>query len=146
LRLTPQSFDWRALIVATGPPGGAQAERAALRWWLSNVAKIQCGLQGWKRHKVYPDFVVGVLSAEGQTRTVVMEAKGLHLAGADTTYKQALPERLTRAFGDERGIGAGRLELAVADTEDVVCDLVFDQGWRGTAEKRWFSASDAERG
>ena len=113
-------------------------ERAALRWWHRNVAKTQYGLQGWRRHKVYPDFIFGLCSAEGQTRTVVMETKGLHLDGSDSAYKQALLQRLTEAFRDERFTGAGTLALAGAEREDLVCDLVFDAAWRGAVEKRYF--------
>ncbi|WP_374595091.1 DEAD/DEAH box helicase family protein [Aquabacterium sp.] len=115
-------------------------ERHALRWWHRNVAKAQYGLQGWKRHKVYPDFVFGVLQQDGHTRTVVMETKGMHLEGSgDTRYKQALLARLTEAFRDERFSRAGELALASRQHEDVVCDLVFDQGWRGVLEQRYFS-------
>ncbi|MFC7459510.1 DEAD/DEAH box helicase family protein [Hydrogenophaga defluvii] len=116
-------------------------QKAALRWWHRNVAKSQYGLQGWKRHKVYPDFVFGVVNQNGQTRTVVMETKGLQLEGnADTSYKQALLERLTRAFKDERFSRAGELTLEGQDRSEVVCDLVFEGDWRGTLEHRYFAA------
>lgn len=115
-------------------------QKAALRWWHRNVARTQYGLQGWKRQKVYPDFVLALVTQNGQSRTVVMETKGLHLEGfSDTTYKQALLERLTAAFQDERLARAGELVLESAEKADVVCDLVFDQNWPGTLEQRYFS-------
>jgi len=117
-------------------------QKAALRWWHRNVARTQYGLQGWKRHKVYPDFVFGVVNQNGQTRTVVMETKGLQFEGnADTSYKQALLARLTQAFKDERFSRAGELTLQGQDRADVVCDLVFEGDWRGTLEHRYFSAA-----
>ncbi|MDP2417409.1 MAG: DEAD/DEAH box helicase family protein [Hydrogenophaga sp.] len=116
-------------------------QKAALRWWHRNVARTQYGLQGWKRHKVYPDFVFGVVNHNGQTRTVVMETKGLQLEGnADTSYKQALLARLTQAFKDERFSQVGELTLENQDHTEVVCDLVFEGDWRGTLEHRYFSA------
>ena len=130
---TPDMNDFEAQFA------GYLDERAALRWWHRNVAKTQYGLQGWKRHRVYPDFVFGVLTRDGATRTVVMETKGMHLAGStDTTYKQALLRKLTAAFADERGRAAGQLVLAGAEAQ-VVCDLVFGEAWRGSLEHRYFS-------
>ena len=52
---------------------------------------------------------------------------------------QRLLARLTEAFRDERFSRAGELALASRQHEDVVCDLVFDQGWRGMLEQRYFS-------
>ena len=116
-------------------------EKSALRWWHRNVAKTQYGLQGWKRHKTYPDFVFGVLKEGNATRTVVMETKGLHLQGStDTDYKRVLLDRLSTAFSDERLTAVGELELTHTDRADVVCDLVFDQGWKGVVEQRYFNA------
>lgn len=115
-------------------------QKAALRWWHCNVARTQYGLQGWKRHKVYPDFVFGIVNHSGKSRTVAMETKGLQLEGnTDTAYKQALLERLTRAFKDERFAKAGELTLTGKDRLDLVCDLVFDGDWRGTLDHRYFS-------
>jgi type III restriction enzyme len=112
--------------------------QAALQWWHRNVAKAQYGLQGWKRHKVYPDFVFAKLDTDGATRLVVLETKGLHLAGSnDTDYKQRLLERLSEAFRDERTMRAGELEL-MHDEERLVCDMVFDAAWRGSIAARYF--------
>ena len=112
--------------------------QAALQWWHRNVAKSQYGLQGWKRNKVYPDFVFARLGDAGDARLVVLETKGLHLAGSnDTLYKQALLERLTQAFADESLARVGGLEL-VGQAQSVQCDLVFDGDWKGTLNARQF--------
>ncbi|MDO8439887.1 MAG: DEAD/DEAH box helicase family protein, partial [Polaromonas sp.] len=117
--------------------------QAALRWWHRNVAKSQYGLQGWKRNKVYPDFVFARLTEQGGQKLVVLETKGLHLAGSsDTAYKQLLLQRLTEAFADESLIPAGGLEL-VGQAQSVVCDLVFDGDWRGTLNARQFQSEVA---
>lgn len=116
--------------------------KAALRWWHRNVAKTQYGLQGWKRHKVYPDFVFAYVTGSGRGRTVLLETKGLHLKGADDTqYKQRLLERLSSAFRDDRLGKVGELALASADGTDLVCELLFDEStWENTLEKRFFTA------
>ncbi len=113
--------------------------QSAVRWWHRNVARSQYGLQGWKRNKVYPDFVFAQVSGAGASRLVVLETKGLHLAGsADTDYKQKLLERLTQAYSDQSLARVGELEL-VGERQTVVCDLVLDQAWRSTMNTRYFS-------
>lgn len=109
--------------------------QSTLQWWHRNVAKAQYGLQGWKRHKVYPDFVFARLDGEQRSRMVVMETKGLHLAGSDdTNYKRSLLQHLTNAFRDERFTKAGTLLLEGGETS-LVCDLMIGQAWEGAAAK-----------
>lgn len=116
--------------------------QAALRWWHRNVAKTQYGLQGWKRNKVYPDFVFAYMTQHGEARTVVLETKGLQLKGSDdTAYKQALLQRLSDVFADKRLLRAGELKLEEANAASVSCDLLFDEAaWRNTLNARYFSA------
>ena len=66
--------------------------REAVTWWHRMVARHDYALQGWRRHRVYPDFVVCVAEGEGDRRKVlVLETKGLHLAGnLDSDYKERL--------------------------------------------------------
>lgn len=118
-------------------------QQGALRWWHRNVARRQLGLQGWKRHKVYPDFVFGLSASDGRMRTVLLETKGAHLAGEDTQYKQRLLAQLSAAFKDARFERVGELTLAPAERQEVACDLVFDQDWRGSLNGRWFSGEPA---
>jgi type III restriction enzyme len=116
--------------------------QAALRWWHRNVAKAQYGLQGWKRNKVYPDFVFARVTNDGLQKLVVLETKGLHLAGNnDTEYKQKLLARLSHVFADESTASVGGLEL-VGLAQSVVCDLVFEGDWRGTLNARQFAQLD----
>jgi type III restriction enzyme len=112
--------------------------QAALRWWHRNVARTQYGLQGWQRHKVYPDFVFATAERDGQEMVVVMETKGAHLQNDDTTYKRALLERLRGMFRDERLTPAGSLALESPGGARLTCDLVFDEAWRGELATRYF--------
>lgn len=72
---------------------------SAVAWWHRFAARQDYGLQGWKRHRVYPDFVVCVERGKGNARRVLaLETKGLQLAGnADTQYKEKLFETLETA-------------------------------------------------
>jgi len=60
-------------------------------WWYRNLVGAQCfSIQGYKRNKIYPDFVV----QQGHNKkpvasVVVVESKGKHLKGSeDTKYKR----------------------------------------------------------
>ncbi len=113
-------------------------QQAAVHWWHRNVARTQVGLQGWKRQKVYPDFVFAMNDVAGRRQLVLLETKGLHLANEDSAYKQALLHALGAAYRDERWHKVGSLELQGAGAEHLVCDLVFDANWRGALSKRLF--------
>lgn len=116
--------------------------KQAVHWWHRNVARTQYGLQGWKRHKVYPDFVFALVNPGAGQRLVLIETKGAHLGGSDDTgYKAALLARLEQAFRDARWASVGELALAdAADRTVLSCDLLLDTAWLGALEARHFAA------
>lgn len=74
---------------------------SAVRWWHRNgTGRGSSGLRGWRRGNVYPDFLLAATRDENsRERVVVLETKGVHLAGnEDTEYKRALLEKLTASF------------------------------------------------
>jgi type III restriction enzyme len=114
--------------------------QSALKWWHRNVARTQYGLQGWRRDKVYPDFVFAKLEADASQTLVVMETKGLQLKNTeDTVYKQKLLARLSEMYRSGGLQRAGELALVSAQGTRVVCDLVFGEEWRGALGSRYFS-------
>lgn len=76
-------------------------EERALQWW-HRVAARQRGeyyLQGWKRGRIYPDFVAMANEIDGVTHVLIFDTKGEHLAGnLDTEYKRKVLETLESAF------------------------------------------------
>jgi type III restriction enzyme len=113
--------------------------RAALRWWHRNVARAGYGLQGWRRNRVYPDFVFMKTEQDGSDTLVVMETKGAHLGNEDTDYKRAFLAELETAWRDDRLQQAGELELVSGSGDRLLCRLVFDQNWRNTLETEVFA-------
>ena len=113
--------------------------REALRWWHRNVARSGYGLQGWRRARVYPDFVFVKTDRDGGDTMVVMETKGVHLANEDTDYKRRLLEKLQSAFEDRRMHPAGELELVSEGGLRLVCGLVFDENWKNEVEQGVFA-------
>jgi type III restriction enzyme len=103
---------------------------SALKWWHRNVARSHYSVQGWRREKIYPDFIFAVRHGERDNKLVVLEMKGKHLAGNDDTeYKKAVLRLMTDAFSVEHVSRVGELELVVEDGTTIQCDLVLMPEW-----------------
>jgi type III restriction enzyme len=102
---------------------------AALNWWHRNVARRQYGLQGWRRGKIYPDFIFAVDRVSGGQRLVVLETKGDHLDNPDTAYKKAVLEFMTENFAWDKTPPSGTLELVKDNGETVECGLIMMSEW-----------------
>ena len=100
-------------------------EERALQWW-HRVAARQRGeyyLQGWKRGRIYPDFVAMTNEIAGVTRVLIFDTKGEHLAGnLDTEYKQKVLETLEGAFNT-----AGRMVVRDGPKRQGIFQLVFSE-------------------
>ena len=100
-------------------------EERALQWW-HRVAARQKGeyyLQGWKRGRIYPDFVAMTNEVAGVTRVLIFDTKGEHLAGnLDTEYKRKVLETLEGAFDT-----AGRMIVLDGPRRQGIFQLVFSE-------------------
>lgn len=101
-----------------------------LKWWHRNVARHQYGLQGWKRGKVYPDFIFAISAKENLSRMVVLETKGDQLDNLDTAYKRELLSVMTDAFAWDTTVPAGTLNLIKDSGETVECALILMSEWK----------------
>ncbi len=63
-----------------------------LLFWYRNIPKQDYGIQGWRKHRVFADFIFTDKSnGNGFNRVFVVETKGLHLKDNDkTTYLKKL--------------------------------------------------------
>lgn len=103
----------------------------ALRWWHRNVARSHYALQGWRREKVYPDFIFAMNNNGTDNRVVVLEMKGKHLAGnEDTEYKKAVLRLMSEAFVEDKMSHVGELDLIIENGTRVECDLVLIPEWK----------------
>ena len=100
-------------------------EERALQWW-HRVAARQRGeyyLQGWKRGRIYPDFVAMTNEIAGVPRVLIFDTKGEHLAGnLDTEYKRKVLETLEGAFNT-----AGRMVVRDGPRQQGIFQLVFSE-------------------
>lgn len=100
-------------------------EQKALKWW-HRVAARQRGeyfLQGWKRGRIYPDFVALASRGDDEKRVLIFDTKGEHLSGnRDTEYKKKVLETLEGAFN-----AVGRVNVREGTTITGVFELVFEK-------------------
>ncbi len=99
-----------------------------LTWWHRHVARTQYGIQGWRKGKIYPDFIFTV--GEPGNRIVVLETKGDYLDNLDTDYNREVLSFLSGNFAWDDYTPAGELELVVEDGQSVQCALVLMSEWR----------------
>lgn len=107
----------------------------ALRWWHRNVAQQQYALQGWRKNKIYPDFIFAVDGDGGSERIMILETKGDHLDNPDTKYKHKVMEACANAYRIEEVTSSGELELVVDGDVSVRCDLIFEGQWESDLSK-----------
>ena len=101
-------------------------EHKALRWW-HRVAVRQQGdyyLRGWKRDRIWPDFVAMGGETDGKPHVLVFETKGAHLRGSpDTDYKERVLETLQNAYNNygnmtvREGPAKGTFKLVFSEDE-----------------------------
>ena len=102
----------------------------ALTWWHRNVARAQYGIQGWKKGKIYPDFIFAVRTDGGANRITVLETKGDHLDNLDTAYKREVLSFLSSSFAWDDSTPVGELELVTDNGQTVECALVLMSEWK----------------
>lgn len=101
-----------------------------LNWWHRNVARSQYGIQGWRKAKIYPDFIFAVRE-EGKAATItVLETKGDQLDNLDTAYKREVLDFLSGQFRWDETAPVGELELVKNNSETVKATLVLFSEWK----------------
>lgn len=100
-----------------------------LIWWHRNVARTQYGIQGWKKAKIYPDFIFAVQKDGESSRITVLETKGDQLDNLDTAYKRDALSFLSEHFQWDATTPVGELEL-VSNGETVEGTLILMSEWQ----------------
>lgn len=103
-------------------------EQEKLLWWYRNMSRQDYHIQGWKRNKIYPDFVAADKhEAKDDYGTVyVLETKGIYLRNEDTKYKQDV-------FALCNELGAKKAWKELFDEfpdHDFEFQVVFEDEWR----------------
>jgi type III restriction enzyme len=105
----------------------------AIDWWYRNVVRGDgYGLQGWRKNRAYPDFILAQTRDEHR-HWVVLETKGDQLSGnLDTNYKDELMQRLVAAYQDQQYLASvGELEI-LDGNETFDCRIILETGWESS--------------
>ncbi|ORE90873.1 DEAD/DEAH box helicase family protein [Aurantimonas sp. 22II-16-19i] len=105
-------------------------EAKTLKWWHRNVAARQYGIPGWRRGRIYPDFIFASQQSGKGSRLVVLETKGDQLDNLDTAYKRELLDVLSDNFAWDTTTPAGTLAMTTTNGETVECALVLMSEWK----------------
>ncbi len=105
-------------------------QKKAIQWWHRVAAKQGYFLQGWRRERVYPDFVACVQHHKnGPQRIHVLETKGLQLKGnPDTEYKQELLKTLETAY--RNATVHGKMDVAYGTNKTMSFTMLFENSWK----------------
>lgn len=106
----------------------------ALLWWHRNVARTQYGIQGWKRAKIYPDFIFAIEREGKGKRITALETKGDQLDNLDTAYKREALSFLSAHFKWDDVTPVGQLEL-VNEGETFDATLILLSEWKSRLPK-----------
>ena len=104
-------------------------EQEKLLWWYRNLAKQDYYVQGWKKHKIYPDFIFANTDDKKQddyNQVYVVETKGLHLKNEDTDYKKNVFDFCNR-LGQQKDWRELNLEFA---EKRIQFQVIFEDEWR----------------
>ncbi len=95
----------------------------AISWWHRIAAKQEYAIQGWRRHKVYPDFI----ACRTDKKLLILETKGIHLKGnEDTNYKK----RLLYAIENTYRSAIDRGEMKTIGEPPATYRILFENNWR----------------
>jgi type III restriction enzyme len=111
--------------------------QSAVTWWYRNLVRSNAyGLQGWRRHRIYPDLIFAQEKDGDVERWVVIETKGDHLSGnIDSEYKKDVFEKLTEAYPKRVG-EIGQLTLFEKQAE-YRCVMVMEASWERELKERF---------
>lgn len=99
-------------------------QKDILEWWFrNNVSSNSYSIQGWRRHRVYPDFIA---LRQGPPIVYVLETKGVHLKNPDTDYKKQLFELCNE---QSQPTPWSEIEQDFSDHE-VTFQIVFEDEWQ----------------
>lgn len=107
-----------------------------VQWWHRLAVRgTEYSVQGWKREKIFPDFLVKLEAGkDGVERLYFVESKGDHLEGnKDTKYKQELFNTINAVVGSNIK-PKGEVEL-IDGKENISFHMVFENEWENELNK-----------
>lgn len=104
-----------------------------LLWWYRNIARVGYYVQGWKKNKIYPDFVYAEKNENKFKKIHILETKGLHLQNEDTQYKKDI-FTLCNELGRE--ITWSELGLELENEKEIEFQVLYSNEWENEINKQ----------
>jgi type III restriction enzyme len=104
-------------------------EQERLLWWYRNLSKQDYYVQGWKKYRIYPDFIFSDTNEQNQddyNKVYVRETKGLHLKNEDTDYKKNVFDFCNK-LGHQKDWQELNLEFG---TNRIEFQVIFEDEWK----------------
>ena len=109
-------------------------QKEAFQWWHRVAARQGYYLQGWRRDRVYPDFIACLERGKNKPeRLIIFETKGLHLKGnTDTKYKKDLLKTLEAAY--HNSTDRGEFTAQLPNEKPMSFRLLFEDNWKASVD------------
>lgn len=106
--------------------------QSAVKWWHRIAVKQDYFLQGWRRDRIYPDFLACLQRREDSPqRLIIFETKGQHLSGnSDTQYKEKVFKILEGVY--ENTTDCGTMTAVAPDGQSMSFRMLFENTWKET--------------
>jgi len=104
-------------------------EQERLLWWYRNLSKQDYYVQGWKKYKIYPDFIFSDVNEQNRddyNKVFVVETKSLHLKNEDTDYKKNVFDFCNK-LGHQKDWQELNLEFG---TNRIEFQVIFEDEWK----------------
>ena len=104
-------------------------EQEKLLWWYRNLSRQDYYIQGWKKNRIYPDFIFAKYEKKKQTdysKVLVLEIKGTHLRNDDTDYKSNI-FKICNEMGEKLNWGELGLEFS---NKKVAFHVIYGNEWQ----------------
>ncbi|OGS17167.1 MAG: restriction endonuclease subunit R [Elusimicrobia bacterium RIFOXYA2_FULL_50_26] len=109
-------------------------EQEKLLWWYRNLSRQDYSVQGWKKNKIYPDFIftgAEKKASKSYDKVYVVETKGLHLKNEDTAYKKSVFD-FCNELGDKKDWRELKLEFS---GQKVEFQVIYEDEWKNKINK-----------
>jgi type III restriction enzyme len=104
-------------------------EQGRLFFWYRNRPKRDYAIQGWKKNRIYPDFIFTELLGKGKkgmNSVFVVETKGVHLKNEDTDYKKSIFDICNE---NAKKMSVGELGLKLKNMK-LRFEVIFTNEWK----------------
>jgi type III restriction enzyme len=103
-------------------------EQEKLLWWYRNLSRQDYFIQGWRKNKIYPDFVFSKSDDTGKNfkKVFVVETKGIQFKdNEDTKYKKSVFK-----FCNELGQQKEWKELNKEFSKGIEFQVIYEDEWK----------------